>query len=211
MDNWFAEAEAIASQVARVVHRRYRTYFDVADVRQECLVWVLRREQKVREWLNPDAEPEVYKGGVKQLGKTLSRHADRYCRKRKAQSLGYALEDEAYYSPITLSELLPFVWSDVVNTHMPNDGERVSGSGNPAESGNYVIQLFDIRRAITKLDEMDRDVLQLKFEHQLTFAQIAEELQVSDTTAHRKVDGALRRLNNHLGGQSPFHREVETD
>jgi RNA polymerase sigma factor (sigma-70 family) len=94
---------------------------------------------------------------------------------------------------------------------MPNDGERVSGSGNPAEGGNYVIQLFDIRRAMAKLDEMDRDVLQLKFEHQLTFAQIAEELQVSDTTAHRKVDGALRRLNNHLGGQSPFQREVETD
>jgi len=210
MANWFEEAEAVASQVARIVHRKYHTYFDVSDVKQECLVWVLRREKKVREWLDPDQDAEAYKGGVKQLGKTLSRHADRYCRKRKAQSLGYSLEDEAYYSPITLSELLPFVWSDVVETHKI-DGERVSGSGNPAEGGNYVIQLFDIRRAMAKLDEMDRDVLQLKFEHQLTFAQIAEELQVSDTTAHRKVDGALRRLNNHLGGQSPFEREVETD
>ena len=211
MSDWFAEAEAVATQVARVVHRKYHTYFDVSDVRQECLVWVIRREAKVRTWLDPDQEPEAYKGGVRQLGKTLSRHADRYCRKRKAQSLGYALEDEAYYSPITLSELLPFVWSDVVETHRPNDGERVSGSGNPAEGGNYVIQLLDIRRAMAKLDEMDRDVLQLKFEHQLTFAQIAEELQVSDTTAHRKVDGALRRLNNHLGGQSPFEREVELE
>ena len=115
---------------------------------------------------------------------------------------------DRYYSPITLSELLPFVWSDVVDTKR-QDGEKVSGAGNPAEGGNYVIQLFDIRRALQRLNEMDRDVLELKFFQQLTFAEIAEELGVSDTTAHRKVDGALRRLNNHLGGQSPFTREVE--
>jgi len=36
-------------------------------------------------------------------------------------------------------------------------------------------------------------------------------LDVSDSTAHRKVDGALRRLNHHLGGQSPFTAEVPED
>jgi len=210
MDNWVEEAADIATQVARTVHRKYHTYFDVSDVRQELMVWVLRRDKKVQQWLNHEQSSEEYKGGVKQLGKTLSRHADRYCRKRKAQSLGYAIEDEAYYSPITLSELLPFVWSDVVETRDATK-PRVSGGGNPAEGGNYVVQLLDIRKALAKLDEMDRDVLQLKFEHQLTFSQIAEELEVSDTTAHRKVDGALRRLNNHLGGQSPFIAEVPED
>jgi RNA polymerase sigma factor (sigma-70 family) len=210
MSNWLDEATDIASQVARVVHRKYNTYFDVSDVRQELLVWILRRESKVRVWLDHNLTEEEYRGGVKQLGKTLSRQADKYCRKRKAQFLGYAVEDEAYYSPITLSELLPFVWADVVAT-ADNTKPRVSGGGAPAEGGNYVVQLIDIRRAIAKLDEMDRDVLQLKFENQLTFSQLAEELQVSDTTAHRKVDGALRRLNNHLGGQSPFTAEIPED
>ena len=210
MSNWLDEATDIASQVARVVHRKYNTYFDVSDVRQELLVWILRRESKVRVWLDPSLTIEEYRGGVKQLGKTLSRQADKYCRKRKAQFLGYAVEDEAYYSPITLSELLPFVWADVVAT-ADNTKPRVSGGGAPAEGGNYVVQLIDIRRAIAKLDEMDRDVLQLKFENQLTFSQVAEELGVSDTTAHRKVDGALRRLNNHLGGQSPFTDEIPED
>jgi RNA polymerase sigma factor (sigma-70 family) len=208
MSDWLQEATDVASQVSRIVHRKYHTYFDVADVRQELLVWIVRREEKVRGWLDHTQGEEQYKGGIRQLGKTLTRHADKYCRKRKAQQLGYQLDDEAYYSPITLSELLPFVWSDVVNT---TDGSKpkVSGGGNPAEGGNYVIQLFDIRRALDKLDPQDKLVLQMKFFEMLNFQEIAEVLEVSDSTAHRKVDGALRRLNNNLGGQSPFKEEVE--
>jgi len=208
MSQWLDDATEVATTVARQVHKKFHTYFDVDDVRQELLMWIVRREEKVQGWLEHDVSSEEYKRGIKNLGKTLNRHADRYCRRKKAQFLGYELRDEQYYTPITLSELLPFVWSDVVDTKR-QDGEKVSGAGNPAEGGNYVIQLFDIRRGLMKLNEMDRDVLELKFFQQLTFAEIAQELGVSDTTAHRKVDNALRRLNNHLGGQSPFKQEVE--
>ena len=208
VDKWLDEATDVASQVARIVHRKYQTYFDVSDVRQELLTWIWRREDKVKQWLSPDQTPEDYKGGVRQLGKTLTRQADKYCRRLKAQKLGYELRDEQYYDPITLSEMLPFVWQDVVNT-TDNTKPKVSGGGNPAEGGNYVIQLFDIRRALVKIDPQDRLVLQMKFFEQLTYTEIALMLEISDTTAHRKVDGALRRLNQHLGGQSPFQSEVE--
>ena len=208
MSDWLEEATDVASQVARVVHRKYSVYFDVADVRQELLAWVWRRESKVKEWLNHDQDPEDYKGGVRQLGKTLTRQAEKYCRRVKAQKLGYEIRDEQYYDPITLSELLPFVWGEVVDTKR-HDGEKISGAGNPAEGGNYVIQLFDVRRALAKLDEMDRDVLELKYEQNLTFAEIAEVLEVSDTTAHRKVEGATRRLHNQLGGANPFGKGEE--
>jgi RNA polymerase sigma factor (sigma-70 family) len=208
VDRWLDEANDVASQVARIVHRKYQTYFDVADVRQELLTWIWRREDKVKQWLSPEQSPEDYKGGVRQLGKTLTRQADKYCRRLKAQKLGYELRDEQYYDPITLSEMLPFVWQDVVNT-TDSTKPKVSGGGNPAEGGNYVIQLFDIRRALVKIDPQDRLILQMKFFEQLTYSEIAHSLEVSDTTAHRKVDGALRRLNQHLGGQSPFQSEVE--
>ena len=49
----------------------------------------------------------------------------------------------------------------------------------------------------------------MKFFEQFTFDEIATTLGISDSTAHRKVDGALRRLNNNLGGQSPFTKEVK--
>ena len=208
MSDWLEEATNVATQVARVVHRKYSVYFDVSDLRQELLVWVWRREDKVKQWLDHNQEPEDYKGGVRQLGKTLTRQADKYCRRLKAQKLGYELRDEQYYDPITLSELLPFVWGDVVET-TKLDGEKVSGAGNPAEGGNYVLQLFDVRNALSKIDEMDRDVLELKYEQNLTFAEIAEVLAVSDTTAHRKVEGAMRRLVNQLGGTNPFGKGEE--
>lgn len=208
MSEWLEEASTIASQVARVVHRKYSVYFDVADVRQELLTWVWRREDKVKDWLSHDQTPEDYRGGVKQLGKTLTRQADKYCRRQKAQKLGYEIRDEHFYDPLTLSEILPYAWGTVVETKQ-QDGERVSGSGNPAEGGNYVAQIIDIRRGLSQIDEMDRDVLELKYEQHLTFAEIAVQLEISDTTAHRKVDGALRRLNNKLGGTNPFKKGEE--
>lgn len=203
--NWLEQSKDIAATIARSVHRKYHTYFDVDDLRQDLLVWVLRREDKVKEWLVVE-DVEQHKVGIKMLARALQRQADKYCRSKKAQALGYQLEDEAYYSPVVLSELLPFVWADVVDTR---DGSKpkVSGGGNPAEGGTYIIQLFDIRRALSKLDPSDKLILQMKFYEQMTFADIANDLSISDTTAHRKVDGALRRLNRHLGGQSPFSRE----
>jgi len=203
--SWLEEAGDIASQVSRIVHRKYHTYFDVADVRQELMLWIVRRENKVKQWLDHTVNEEQYKGGVKQLGKTLTRHADKYCRRIKAQKLGYELRDEQFYSAITLTELLPFVWSDIVETRDASK-PRVSGGGAPAEGGNYVIQLFDIRRAMLGLSEMDRDVLRRKFFDQLSYKELAEALGVSDTTAHRKVDSAVKRLTNSLGGANPWEK-----
>jgi hypothetical protein len=80
--------------------------------------WVLKHEDKVKEWLDVEVGTPEHKAGVNQLGKTMSRVADKYCRKLKAQKLGYELRDEQFYSPITLSELLPFVWTDVIRSFM---------------------------------------------------------------------------------------------
>lgn len=205
MDAWLEQSKDVATTVAHSIHKKYHTYFDVEDLRQDLMLWVLRRELKVKEWLVVDNEEE-YKKGIRMLARALRRQADKYCRSKKAQALGYRLEDEAYYSPITLSELLPFVWTDVVESKA-NNQLRVSNTGNPAEGGTYIVQLFDVRRALEKLDPNDRLVLQMKFYEQMTFADIAKTLEISDTTAHRKVDGALRRLNYKLGGQSPFSKE----
>ena len=208
MSEWFEESHQIAVTVARKVHRKYHVYFDMQDVAQELTIWILRRQDKIEEWLDHPSNSEEYKMGVKKLGKTLTRHGDKYCRRLKAQKLGYELRDEQFYSEVTLSELLPFVWSDVVNT-VDNSKPKVSGGGNPAEGGNYVIQLFDIRRGLSRLSEMDRDVLELRFADQLSFKELSIQLAVSETTAHRKVDGALRRLTNELGGPNPWERRED--
>jgi len=200
---WLDEATDIASQVAKQIHKRYHTYFAIDDLRQELILWCVSRPDKIAQWLNPEQTAEDYKGGINQLAKTLSRHADRYCRKAKAQAVGYELRDEVYYSPALLSELLPHVWSNVAPT-ADTTKPRVSGGGAPAEGGNYVISLFDVRAGLEKLDPDDRVVLQYRFFENLTYTDLATVLNISDSSAHRKVDGALRRLCRHLGGDNPF-------
>jgi RNA polymerase sigma factor (sigma-70 family) len=208
MTQWFDDAHQIAHTVARKVHRRYHTYFDVADVSQELVVWTLKRQDKIVEWLNHPLGSEEYKMGVRKLGKTLTRHADKYCRRIKAQKLGYELRDEQFYDSVTVEDLLPYALNDIVEAHRPNlDNEKISNPGNPAEGGNYIIQLFDIRRALAKLNKDDNDVIRERFVNQLSFKELADFMGVSETTAHRKVDGAIRRLTNELGGPNPWERK----
>jgi DNA-directed RNA polymerase specialized sigma24 family protein len=204
MKEWLDEASDIAAQVARQAHKKYHTYFAVDDVRQECMLWVVARQDKVQEWLNHEQSREDYQGGVRQLAKTLSRHADRYCRKRKAQSVGYELRDEVYYSPALLSELLPHVWSDVAPTQDATKPRVSGGGGVAAEGGSYVVSLFDVRSGLERLEPDDRIILQYKFFEALSYEALATVLGISDSTAHRKVAGALRRLCQELGGESPF-------
>jgi len=204
MKDWLDEATDIAAQVARQVHKKYSTYFAVDDVRQECLLWVVGHEEKVKGWLEPEQNREDYQGGVRQLAKTLSRHAERYCRKLKSQRVGYEIRDEVYYSPALLSELLPHVWSNVAPTQDATKPRVSGGAGAAAEGGNYVAAIFDVRAALEKLQPDDRIVLQYKFFENFNYSQLAIALEISDSTAHRKVSGALRRLCNELGGENPF-------
>jgi RNA polymerase sigma factor (sigma-70 family) len=210
MDKWLDEATDIAAQVARQVHKKYQPYFDVSDLRQELMVWCIKREDKVKMWLDPTKDKEERERGVRYLGKTLSRHADRYCRRRKAQSLGYELRDEVYYTPAILSEVLPYVWGEIAEAK-DTSKPKVSGGGNPAEGGNYIVSVIDIKKGLEKIDVQDRMVLELRFFESLTLSQIATTLQVSDSTADRKVRGALRRLCYKLGGDNPWERYSRGD
>lgn len=198
--------EDVAAQVAKNVHKKYHTYFDVSDVRQELIVWALKREDKINEWLEHEPESEEFKSGIKMLARSLQRQADKYCRKLKAQKVGYELSDEAYYSPDMLNEYLEYAWGEVAPTKKP-DGQKVSGSTNPAESGNFVVTIFDIRRALGKLEPDDKIILQMKYDESMTFEMIGETLQCSTSSAERKVKGALRRLSNLLGGENPWQRK----
>ena len=47
MVDWFDSSKDVAANVARSVHKKYHTYFGVDDLRQELLVWILKRETKV--------------------------------------------------------------------------------------------------------------------------------------------------------------------
>ena len=203
---YFDESRTIAYQSARIVHRRYKNYFDLSDVVQELMVWILSHEDKINEWLDHPPTTQEYKDGAKKLSKSLSRYADRICRKMKAQKLGYETRDEHFYTGPMLEDLLPMAYRDVIESHDASK-PKISGGGNPAEGGNYVAQLVDVRRAVDKLDPMDQLVLRMKFYEQLPLREIAEFMGISVSTCHRRCSGALYRLSVKLGGSNPYGRD----
>jgi DNA-directed RNA polymerase specialized sigma24 family protein len=140
----------------------------------------------------------------------MRRVAERYARKEKAAKSGYQTNDEAYYESATLGQLLPFVIASVIDgtvleqaQEMIRDGQP-KGSSSPAEGGNLLANLIDIKKGFLKLDQEDQALLRMRHHESFTLQQIAQVLECAISTADRRCAQALRRLQDNLGGVSPW-------
>jgi DNA-directed RNA polymerase specialized sigma24 family protein len=140
----------------------------------------------------------------------MLRNAERYCRKEKATKSGYNITDEAYYESATLGQLLPFVIASVVDgtvleqaQEMIRDGQP-KGSSSPSEGGNLLAALLDIKKCFIKLEEYDKKLLTYRYYDNYTLAQVAQVLECAVSTADRRVSNSMRKLQDLLGGVSPY-------
>jgi RNA polymerase sigma factor (sigma-70 family) len=202
-EQWLVEANEIAVTVSRQIHKRYAVYFDASDVGQELLMWAMKRPQKIKEWLDPEQEPADRKAGIRQLAKAMQREADKYCRSRKARAIGYETRDEYFYSAGVLEELIAHM--NEVEEQQASTQVRVSGGGSdPATGGNFLVSIVDVRAAMEKLEPNDQLMLEMRYQENLTLGQIAEAVGLSDTTVHRRIQSALKRMVKELGGENPW-------
>jgi RNA polymerase sigma factor (sigma-70 family) len=86
---------------------------------------------------------------------------------------------------------------------MINDGQPRKQSA-PAEGGNLLASLVDIKKAFVRLPEEDKQILILRYYDNVTLQNIAEYLECAVSTADRRVNNSLRKLQNNLGGESPY-------
>ena len=135
---------------------------------------------------------------------------ERYARKEKAAKSGYQVNDETYYDTVTIAQLLPFVIkSFVLDTALEqsqvlvNDGTPKKPSA-PAEGGNLLAMLVDIKKGYEKLEKEEQDILRLRYYENHTLQQLAEYLECHFSTADRRCQSALRKLQNEIGGDSPY-------
>jgi RNA polymerase sigma factor (sigma-70 family) len=141
----------------------------------------------------------------------MRRVAERYARKEKASKAGYHTSDEAFYDTTTIAQLIPFVIASVVDgtvleqaQEMINDGQPRKQS-TPAEGGNLLAILIDIKKSFLKLEQEDKTILQMRYHENLTLQQVAQYLECATSTADRRCTSALRRLQNNLGGETPWN------
>ena len=199
----------IVPSIARVVHNQYNKWVDRDDIKQECIQWALIRTEYINSQLNIENETER-KHNEQKIAWQMKRAAERYARKEKAAKSGYQTSDEAYYQTGALAQLLPFVIASVIDgtvleqaQEMIKDGQP-KGSSSPAEGGNLLAMLIDIKNCYEKLDAEDQRILVLRYHESCTLEQIGEILGCHFTTADRRCDRALRNLNKELGGPSPY-------
>ena len=121
----------------------------------------------------------------------MKRVAERYARKEKASKSGYQTNDEAYYESATLGQLLPFVIASILDgtvleqaQEMINDGQP-KGSSSPAEGGNLLANLIDIKRVYLQLEQDDQMLLRLRHHERFTLQHIAQVLECATSTADR--------------------------
>jgi len=200
----------LVPSVVVTIHRRFRAYTEKADLMQEAWSFTLSRGNQFNELLSDESEVQR-KWNEKKIAWQIRRHLERYARKEKAAKSGYAINDEAYYDTITIAQLLPFVIkSHVTDTALEqsqilvNDGTPRKPAA-PAEGGNLLAMLVDIKKGYEKLDKFDQDILRLRYHENQTLQLISEYLECAISTVDRKCSQALRRLQNNIGGESPFN------
>jgi DNA-directed RNA polymerase specialized sigma24 family protein len=200
----------IAPGVTRAIHGRYKAYVEREDILQECLSWALSRNKWITEQLLEATDADKRKHAEARIAWQMRRAAERYSRREKASKSGYQIADEAYYQGYTLGQLLPYVIASIVDgtvleqiQDMIQDG-LPRGSSSPSEGGNLLANLIDIKVGYVKLEAEDKILLRIRYLDSFTLQQIANHYECSVSTADRRIDGAMRRLQDLLGGVSPF-------
>jgi len=177
-------------------------------VQQECYKWATQRVAYINTQL--DEEHPEYKHNIQRVAWQMRRAAERYARREKAIKSGYQPVDEAYYESATLGQLLPFVIASIIDGTVLEQAQEMlqdglpKGSSSPAEGGNLLATLLDIKRCYLLLEKDDQTLLVYRHHEGLTLAQIAEILGCAISTADRKCNNSLRKLLQLLGGESPF-------
>ena len=199
----------LVPSVAGTIYRRYKNYVERDDIKQECMAWAMTRTAYITEQLNEPNE-ERRRHNEQRIAYQMRRVAERYARKEKASKSGYQTTDEAYYESAGIGQLLPFVIASVIDgtvleqvQQMVQDGQP-KGKSSPAEGGNLLATLIDIKRGYLSLDVDEQKLLRLRHHESFTLQQIAQVMECAVSTADRRCNNAMRKLIEQLGGQSPW-------
>ena len=205
LEDLLREVHPIANRVARSVARQFTGYLEAEDLIQDLMLWTLKHETKVREYLTPADEGDKCVIGRRKLHTAFRRHARAISYRNKAQVLGFDTGDLHFYSHAQIEELLPRAldydnWMPGQSTEQSRGGKSTHATGN-----DHVALLADVKGAYEKASTADRDLLYRRFVTAPPVDEItlAAEVDVSRQTINRRVQQALGRMVDRLGGSRP--------
>jgi DNA-directed RNA polymerase specialized sigma24 family protein len=194
---------------AYAIHRRFSGYVDLEDLVQELQIYVLQRPQLLTDL---EAAYTVSKDETKWVARKLMarfrRHVEKISRKEKAAKLGYQMGDEFFYDTALIATLLPvalqFETQGAVLVNQIDDGTPRKPPV-PSEGGNVLGMVIDVRAAYELITDDEQLLLEQRYgKDPLILSDIAIAWNVSDSTIDRRIQVALRKLIDNLGGPSPW-------
>lgn len=206
----------LAAIAARPIARKFRGFTEFDDLKQAACEYALRREDKVLEYLyeydcdlmaHVRRDQETRRQGETAMITFMRRYCERVARREKAERAGYQTEDEYFYRPMMVENLIK-VWGsgDYDTAGQVLDPSEMGGrrQKTASEGNNLLAMVADVDAAMKHMDDRDRFVLVERFVYDRTLADIAKEMDLSTQRVDQLSDRGVRKVINFLGGANPY-------
>lgn len=191
------DLEKLVATAARDVHRRFRGFVDREDLLSEGWLYVYEHPRRMSEY---DTDENRKRAGYR-LRRDLSMRMERYARDSKAFRLGYAPEDEQFYSSHQVRTLVSLAFSG--HPASPNSLSERRVWRDPAEGGDLTTSVLDVLDAWGRLTDDERALLFGSIICELTQRELATIYEVDPSTISRRIRNALKKMVDLLGGLYP--------
>ncbi len=199
----------LVSAVAGSIARKFKGWVERDDLKQELYLWFIGRQDQYTDQLNEENK-EKREHNERRLAYQMRRIAEKYARREKARKAGYHITDEVFYDTATIARLMPSILQSVIEGTVLEQAQDLINDGQPrkqpapSEGGNLLAILIDVKKSYLKLEEEDKVILRMRYYDNNTLQEIAQYLEVAVSTADRRCTSALRRLQDKLGGDTPW-------
>lgn len=190
----FKLARIAANRSARI----HRNLVSADDVYQHLVMWALEHQHKLVEWA-------VDEGLSFKLKRTFNNEAQKLVARERKRHSRIPISDIFFYTTEVLHELLRDVWThDAWGTTPDMSSEFVSRTTKPNEGNNRLALMSDVYSGIQRLNEADRTLLHDRYaDGGLDFEQLSEKYEASEEAMRKRVQRALHKLQEKLGGEPP--------
>lgn len=186
----------LVSEVAYSVTRSFPSV-PVVDVREDLWRWYSEHPRIVSK----AREIENEKAYRRAIARHLRNRALRYCHQRRAEQIGYEVDDLSFYSKALIRELLGAALLGGQVTAAKDPGSR--GSARPSEGGNLQVAVIDVRRAFESLRGDVSIVVSGMVSCGFDVDETAAYLGVDAAVVERLYNRGLTAMQRFLGGPAP--------
>lgn len=172
------------------------SHVDRSEVESELYLWLCSNYKWVVRY-------RTEQGGRGKLAVALRRAAHAYAAGEQLARVGGRKEDTQSYNREQVCVLLRRMFDpwpqETVDEHPVSHKP-----GEHHDSGDALAVLADVSQAFYSLTPTDREVLRLRFEHDMVYGDVGLTLSVNADAARKRVDRALDRMLVKLSGDVPW-------